>query len=148
MESDQETLAIETPGSALLAFDLPPTDRRCIADATLEVPVLAGRAQAEVWVSLETDLLDLPDGSSLGGSVVKPGSPSQLSPADDGRYVWDVTDLVAWSGEQQSDPVLVLVVKPRFNSAAPEAVVLDATESGNGASLHVVAMSGCAGMQP
>lgn len=147
MEADQPTLVVErTAGSALLAFDLPLDERRCIAEATLSVPVIQTALDAEVWVSLETELLDLPDGSSLGATVVKPGSPSsQIVPVEDGRFTWDVAELVLWSAENQTESLLVFAVKPRFVGADSEHVVLGATESDNAATLRLVPASSCAG---
>lgn len=150
MAADQPNLVVEpTAGSALLAFDVPVDERRCIAEATLSVPVVESTFDAAVLVSLETELLDLPDGSSLGATVVKPGSPSsQFLPPENGHFTWDVTELVAWSAETQTEPVLVFAVMPHFSGADLTNVVLGATESDNAATLGLVPSSSCPGSQP
>lgn len=135
------TLVIsEYPASALLAFDVGGVHHGCITSASLSVAHLAGEAAPAAWVSLEGDLASLRDGDDLGQQVIAPGSPSVLPERADGRFRWDVTELVRWQQQRRADPAaFVVVLKPTREGSAE----LGATEGGAGAQLVVTERTGC-----
>ncbi|HTO01461.1 MAG TPA: hypothetical protein VL068_12370, partial [Microthrixaceae bacterium] len=148
MAANGSTLIIEpTAGSALLAFE-PPTGN-CTQAATLRVrtsstDIIATEVRrVEAWVSLETDVATLPDGSSLGAQVVAPGSPMVSATLADDVLIWDITELVNWATTHQvGAKAFVVVVKPFFGADASP-VELAAMEGSDHATLEVVEDQRC-----
>ena len=129
------------PGSALVAFDAGGVVPDCLERAHLSVEHLGGDPIPEAWVSLETELASVTEGSSLGQQVIAPSSPSSRPVLADRRYRWDVTELLRWSRQRQaSDSTFVVVLKPISDGM----VELGASESGAGAELTIEEQAACA----
>jgi hypothetical protein len=130
--------------SALLAFTLPPLEAACVARAELRVPAVAVDRSIKAWVSVETDLPSLPDGASLGWSVIAKGSPAVTSHLDGGTLTWDVTGLVSW-GHSPTEPATLFVVAlmPDFLSIGDAPVLLGASEGGQPSVLRITVDPAC-----
>jgi hypothetical protein len=139
-----KTLLIEPgAGSALLSFDVTAVDPACVGSAVLRVPAMQAPTSVLAYVSLETEVADLPDGANLGTIVIAANSPHQPSQVDGAGLRWDVGELLAWSAlHQHQPPAFVLVLKPEF-AAGTGPVELGASESGQGAVLAVTYLAKC-----
>jgi hypothetical protein len=134
------------PGSALLAFETVGLADECLESASLSVDHLDGSVVPVAWVSLEDGLAAVVDGGSLGSQVIASGSPSTRPDLADGRYTWDVTELLRWSADNQpEEKFFVVALKPEFlqgtGNAAP--VELGSGEGGAAAELNVIQRGTC-----
>ena len=129
-------------GSALFAFESP-RNGSCLESAILRArTATVDPSPIAAWVSVETEVAQLPDGASLGGAVVAPGSPTVNATFVDGVATWDVTALVAWAAANQPDAEsLVVAVKPVFGFIP--VVELGSSESGDPATLTVMGEDFC-----
>lgn len=144
MAATEPTLLLEAvTGSALFAFESP-TNGACVQSAVLRAQTTTtDLPRIEAWVSVETEVAQLPDGTSLGGAVVAPGSPTVNASSADGVVTWDVTELVAWAATEQPDSQsLVVAVKPVFR-ADRIPIELGSMEGGRPATLTIVSDDSC-----
>jgi hypothetical protein len=141
--ADSTLLIPGYPGSALIAFRRDVVDE-CLESATLSVDHLGGTAVPVAWVSLEDGLAAVVDGGSLGSQVIASGSPSSRPDLADGRYTWDVTELLKWSLEHQPDGPFVVALKPEFPGLGlGDPVELGSGEGGAAAELTVTERGRC-----
>jgi hypothetical protein len=138
------TLMIEpSGGSALVSFDVAAVDPDCVGSAVLRVPALQASVPVLAYVSLETEVADLPNGADLGAVVVAANSPRERSVVEGSGLRWDVGDLLTWNDSyQHHPPALVFALKPEW-TADPTPVELGASESGQGAILTVTYLAKC-----
>jgi hypothetical protein len=138
------TLVVEPPATALLAFEGPGLEPDCIESASLRVHAVQAEAPVEAWVSLETEVSQVPEGASLGRLVIADGSPTTTATAKNGTLTVDVTEHLRWSRIQQQSPFFVLALKTTFfRGTADPRLELGAMETNEGAVVEVVERSPC-----